>query len=67
MSETIDLENEAEKLRVAGNYDEAAEKLPKALEIYPDFARAHLALAVTYFLLKDAEKMCHPGERAIEV
>ncbi len=67
MSEKIDLENEAEKLRVAGNYEEAAEKLHKALEIDPDFARAHLALAVTYFRLKDAEKMCHHGERAIEI
>ncbi|MDG2468289.1 MAG: tetratricopeptide repeat protein [Pirellulaceae bacterium] len=67
MSEKIELENEAETLRVDGKYQDAADKLNKALEIDPDFVRAHLALAVVYFRLKDADKSCYHGKKAVEL
>lgn len=67
MSDIVELENEALKLRGEGKYKESAEKLEQALEIDPNFVRAHSALAVVYFKLGDAEKSCYHGEKAVEL
>lgn len=67
MSELIDLENQALQLRTEGKYAESAELLHKALELDPNFVRAHAALAVVYYKLGDAEKSCFHGEKTIEL
>lgn len=67
MSDKIELENQALQLRGEGKYEEAAAKLHEALDIDPDFVRAHSALAVVYFKLGDAEKSCFHGEKAVEL
>ncbi|MEC9093063.1 MAG: tetratricopeptide repeat protein [Planctomycetota bacterium] len=61
------MENEALQLRVEGKYNESAEKLLQAIDIDPDFVRAHAALAVVYYKLGDAEKACYHGEKAVEL
>lgn len=67
MSDVIQLENEALQLRGEGKYEEAAAKLHEALDLDPQFVRAHSALAVIYFKMGDAEKSCFHGEKAVEL
>ncbi len=46
MSDTTALYDEADKLKDEGKLEEAVAKLHEALEVDPDFALAHAALAV---------------------
>jgi Tfp pilus assembly protein PilF len=47
-SQVLALEREAEKLRQAGEFSAAVEKINAALALDPNFVRGHLSLAVLY-------------------
>ncbi len=67
MSDILELENQADALREAGDYSQAIEKLQELLAIDDTFVRAHLGLAVLYHLTGDYEKSVVHGERAVEL
>lgn len=67
MSDPIQLETEAGKLRSEGKYQEAADKLHEAITADADFVRGHLALAVTYHMIGDYAKSIEHGEKACEL
>ena len=63
----LTLEDEAERLREDGKYQEAIAKLQELLEIDESFVRAHLALAVLFHLTAKYEDSVKHGERAVEL
>jgi tetratricopeptide (TPR) repeat protein len=67
MPTVYELENEAEKLKDEGKYDEAIARLKQALEIDESFVRAHLALAVVYQKAKNYEESVKHAVRACEL
>lgn len=66
-NQLLELENQADQLRMDGKYDEAIAKLKQALEIDDNFVRGHLGLSVLYHHVGDYEKSCYHGERAVEI
>lgn len=66
-SEVLQLEKHADALRQQGQWPEAIAALQQALEIDESFVRAHLALAVLYHKVGDAEKACLHAERACQL
>jgi tetratricopeptide (TPR) repeat protein len=67
MTTPDDLYREHEKLKSQGNLDEAAAKLNQALELDPNFADAHLGLAVLYGKMNRHEDAVRHGELACQV
>ena len=67
MSDAIQLENEATKLRNEGKYEEAIGKLKEALAFDENFVLAHLGLAVLYHNIGDWNNSVLHGEKAVEV
>lgn len=67
MSEIIEMERAAEALKAEGKLQESVDKYLEILAANPTFARAHLALSVLYFNLKDAENSVLHGQKAVEV
>ncbi|HRF00740.1 MAG TPA: scaffolding protein [Pirellulaceae bacterium] len=67
MSQIIELENEAVRLRSEGRTDAEIETLLKILELDETFARAHLALAVAYGKVGNFAASVAHGERACQV
>ena len=67
MADPHALYDEAEKLKDAGEYQEAIAKYLEILEIEESFALAHMALAVTYGKVGDHEKAVQHGERACQL
>jgi len=65
--EILKLENEAEALKQAGDFEGAIEKLMAVLAIDEGFARAHLALAVLFEKVQNYEKSVAHAERAVEL
>jgi tetratricopeptide (TPR) repeat protein len=65
--ELLALENEAEKLKVDGKFNEAIEKLQQALAIDDQFVRAHLAISVLYHKIEDYEKSVAHAETAFKL
>ncbi len=59
-----DLYREHEKLKAAGDYDNALAKLNEAIELDPAFVDGHLALAVLYGKLNRHEEAVQHGEQA---
>lgn len=66
-SQVLALEREAEKLRQAGEFSAAVEKINAALALDPNFVRGHLSLAVLYHNLQNYELSCRHGEIACEL
>ena len=67
MSTALEIYNEGEKLKDAGDYEAALEKFLEAVQVDEGYALAHFALAVVYGRLgKHAEAVQH-GERACEL
>jgi tetratricopeptide (TPR) repeat protein len=67
MSEVLELENQADTLRGEGKIDEEIACLVRLLEIDETFVRAHLALAVAYYKVKNFEASVAHAERACQV
>ena len=67
MADVYELENEAEKLKDAGDYEGAIAKLQEALEQDESFVRAHLALAVLLGKVGEHEQAVKHGQRACEL
>ena len=67
MSDVLQLEREAEALKAEGKKQEAVEKLLELLQVDPKFVRAHLALAILYYQLKDAENSVKYAEQAVQI
>lgn len=67
MSEVIAMYNEAEKLKDAGQNDEAIAKLQELLKVDPNHVLSHLALAVIYGKTGEHEKAIEHGRRACEL
>lgn len=65
--EVVALENEAEKLKGEGKFDDAIAKLNEALALDNDFVRGHLALSVLYHKIENHEKSVAHGEKAVEL
>jgi tetratricopeptide (TPR) repeat protein len=63
----LTLENEAESLKQAGDFQGAIEKLQAVLAIDESFARAHLALAVLFEKVQNYEQSVAHAERAVEL
>lgn len=61
------LENEAEKLKQAGDLRGAIAKLEEVLKLDETFARAHLGLAVLYERVQDYQQSVAHAERAVEL
>lgn len=61
------LENEAEKLKQAGDLREAIGKLEEILTLDETFPRAHLGLAVLYEKVQDYQRSVSHAERAVEL
>jgi tetratricopeptide (TPR) repeat protein len=67
MADVLQLEREAEALKAEGKKQEAIDKLQELLQVDPHFVRAHLALAILYYQLKDAEKSVAHAEQAVQI
>ncbi len=67
MNELRALEDTADALKDEGKHEEAIAEYKKILEKDNDFVRAHLALAILYDKVQDAEKSVYHGERACEI
>lgn len=59
--------NEAEKLKDAGQLEEAVAKLVEITDAYPDYALAHSALAVLYGKLGKHDLAIQHGQKACEL
>jgi tetratricopeptide (TPR) repeat protein len=66
-TQILTLENEAEKLKQAGDFSGAIQKLQEVLAIDETFARAHLALAVLFEKMQDYQQSVAHAERAVEL
>ena len=66
-SQILALENEAERLKQAGDFSGAIGKLEDVLTIDETFARAHLGLAVLFEKVQDYLKSVAHAERAVEL
>ncbi len=67
---TLDLDiayRDADKLKAAGRYQEAVEKLLEILKADPAFAMAHFGLAVCYGKLGDHVSAVKHGEAAVQL
>lgn len=67
---TLDLDSayrEADKLKSAGKYQEAVEKLQETLTVDPNFVMGHLGLAVCYGKLGDHASAVKHGETAVQL
>lgn len=67
MPEAHEIYNEAEKLKEAGQLEEAAAKFLAALEADPSYALAHSALAVVYGKLGRHEEAIKHGLKVCEL
>ena len=67
MSDLHTLYDEAEKLKDAGNLDEAIAKLNEIVEQDDNFVLAHLTLAVVYGRDNKHEEAVRHGEKACEL
>jgi tetratricopeptide (TPR) repeat protein len=67
MPSTDELYQAAEKLKDAGRYPEAVDKLNELLAQDEKYVLAHLALAVIYGKLEQQELAVKHGERAVEI
>jgi tetratricopeptide (TPR) repeat protein len=67
MNEIIELENQADQFKAQGKFAEAVEKLEQILKLDANFVRAHLALSVLHYRLKNAEASVKYAERAVEL
>ncbi len=63
----IDLERQADTFRATGELDKAIESHQKILAIDPNFARAHLALALLHEKTGDFQAAVTHGEKAVEL
>ncbi len=67
MASLNQLYNEADRLKEAGQYEEAIAKLKEILQQDESFVLAHLALAVIYGKLGQHEDAVRHGQRACEL
>lgn len=67
MSDVVTLYDEADKLKDAGNLEEAAAKLNEALKIDENYALAHSALAVVQQRLGKHEDAIKHAQKAAEL
>ena len=67
MSEILELERAAEAFRDAGSNEQAIEKYEAILAIDEKFVRAHLALALLYLRVENADKAVAHGEQAVKL
>jgi Flp pilus assembly protein TadD len=67
MATTEQLYDEADKLKDAGQLEEAAAKLNELLETAPDYALAHSALAVIYTRLRKHDEAVKHALRTSEL
>ena len=67
MNELRALEDAADALKDEGKNEEAIAEYKKILEIDNDFVRAHLALAILYAKIQDADQSVYHGERACQI
>ena len=67
MSDLHTLYDEAEKLKDAGNLEEAIAKLHEIVEQDDNFVLAHLTLAVVYGRVNKHEEAVRHGEKACEL
>lgn len=67
VAELHEIYNEADQLKEDGKLEESAAKFHEALEIDPNYALAHFALAVVYGRLNDHEKAVKHGETAVQL
>jgi len=67
MSDLHTLYDEAEKLKDAGNLEEAIGKLQEIIEQDDSFILAHLTLAVLYGRVNKHEEAVRHGEKACEL
>ena len=67
MSDLHTLYDEAEKLKDAGNLEEAIGKLQEIIEQDDSFILAHLTLAVLYGRVNKHEEAVQHGEKACEL
>jgi tetratricopeptide (TPR) repeat protein len=67
MANLTEMYNEADRLREAGDYEAAAQKLNELLEQDADHVLAHLALAVVLSKLGKYEESAQHGQRACEL
>ena len=66
-TQILALENEAESLKKAGDFQGAIDKLQEVITLDETFARAHLALAVLFEKVHDYEQSVAHAERAVEL
>jgi Flp pilus assembly protein TadD len=62
-----DIYDEADKLKDAGKLDEAAAKFRESLELDPNYALAHSALAVVYTRLKRHDEAIQHARKVCEL
>ncbi len=67
MSDVVALYNEAEKLKDAGEYEQAITKLTELLAQDESYTLAHMALAVIYGRVGKHEEAVKHGQRACEL
>ena len=67
MATVDELYSEAEKLKDAGDYQSAIDKLQELLQQDERYSLAHLALAVIYGKVGDHESAVRHGQRACEL
>jgi tetratricopeptide (TPR) repeat protein len=67
MSDLTRLYDEADKLKEAGDYDDAVQRLSELLEQNDQYALAHSALAVLYGKLGDHERAVQHAQKVCEL
>ncbi|HVX61102.1 MAG TPA: tetratricopeptide repeat protein [Pirellulales bacterium] len=67
MSNSVEMYNEAEKLKDAGDLEGAAAKLNELLASEPDYALAHSALAVIYTRLRRHDEAIQHAVKVCEL
>lgn len=67
MASPHEVYNEGEKLKDDGKFEEAIEKYLQVIEMDPQDALPHFALAVAYGKIGDHEKAVQHGEKAVEL
>ena len=67
MSTIRDLEQQAERLRAEGKFDQAIEKFVELLALDEKFVRAQLAVAMLYQKVGKHELAVRHAERAVEL
>jgi tetratricopeptide (TPR) repeat protein len=67
MATIRELEQQAERLRAEGKFDEAIEKYNELLALDETFVRGQLAIAMLYQKTGEFEAAVRHGERAVEL